>query len=249
MAFRWPTDPPGKAPAHTKSWDAHQASLKGTPAPATALPNPANPLPLIQPPDATYQADLSSAVTDRDQTLAAVRQGRTGGLLDYGYNEDPTSGALSFDVNNPFSRAALLKKNFDTDRAKSAQSMGSGGQLYAGAFQNAQDATFRNQLGAEDSLQKSLINMLARNTQAKTQAGTDFETAAGQAYGDRVGRFQNNPLYDPATGALTSADPASAAQGAASTPAAAAAKPKTKPRGARPKGVGRQSAWSGWYRN
>lgn len=196
MAFRWPTDPPGKAPAHTKSWDAHQAALKGTPAPA-ASPSPVNPLPLIQPPDSLYQDQTGLAGQALDTSLANVRQSRTGGLLEYGYNEDPTSGALTYDVNNAFSRAALLKKNYDTDRARSAQSMGSGGQLYSGAFQNQQDYLNRGQLQSQDALQKSLSAFLLGNTAAGTRAGTDYASAMQRAESARMARTLDNPLYSP----------------------------------------------------
>jgi hypothetical protein len=67
---------------------------------------------------------------------------------------------------------------------------------------------------------------LARNTGQRTDALTGYETAVGQAYGDRVGRFQNNPLYDPASGMWTNPD------GTPATPppaaAAAAAKPASR---------------------
>jgi hypothetical protein len=65
-----------------------------------------------------------------------------------------------------------------------------------------------------------------RNTGQRTDALTGYETAVGQAYGDRVGRFQNNPLYDPASGMWTNPD------GTPATPppaaAAAAAKPASR---------------------
>lgn len=226
MPFSWPTDPKGKPASHTKSWDAHQAALKGTPAPAPADAPQTNPLPLIQPPDSIYQDDLSLAATSRDQALANATQQRTGGLLDYGYNEDPNTGGLSFDVNNPFSRAALLKKNFDTDRSRTAQTMGAGGQLYSGAFQNSQDLINRGQLQGEDTLQKSLASFLLANTGATARAGIGYQTAAQRAESARQGRVLSNPLYSPDVTAADAAAVVPPAQGIG-TPKTTTNKPLT----------------------
>jgi hypothetical protein len=135
----------------------------------------------------------------RDEQFAAITAERARTLSDFGFQEGP-NGMLTFDPNNPFSKSAVMKKTFDTNRRSTGQSMASGGQLYSGAFQNAQDLINRNQLQSEDALTKNLQAFLARNTaSARGRAGgTGYETAAGQAYGDRIGRFQSNPLYDPA---------------------------------------------------
>jgi hypothetical protein len=75
--------------------------------------------------------------------------------------------------------------------------MASGGQLYAGAFQTAQDSINRGQLGAEDALQKSLTSWLSDNTQRKAQAGMDYEAGAGRAAGASTARALDSPLYTP----------------------------------------------------
>jgi hypothetical protein len=154
------------------------------------------PDPNVLPPDAGYEQQIGALGRTRDDTLAGLSAQRSQGLLDYGYNE-ATGGALSFDPNNPFSRAALMKQSYDRSRASSGISMANAGQLYAGSYQNAQDFLNGNQLQGEDSLQKSLIRFLAGNTQAQGRAGTNYELGAGQAYGDRVGRASSNPLYTP----------------------------------------------------
>lgn len=155
------------------------------------------------PPDASYDAALAQLQRQRDQNLAGIAGARFRGLNDYGFTEGP-GGAIAYDPNNPFSKAALLKKSFDTNRRATGQNMAAGGQLYAGAFQNAQDLVNRNQLQAEDAQSKALIGFLAQNTQQQAQSRTDYETAAQQAFGDRIGRFASNPLYDPATAESTS---------------------------------------------
>jgi hypothetical protein len=174
------------------------------------------------PPDASYEAQVAALARQRDDQIAALTQARTSGLSDYGFTEGP-NGALAFDPNNPYSKAALMKHTYDVSRRSTGQTMAAGGQLYSGAFQNAQDLVNRNQAQGEDSLQKSLIGFLARNTQGGVQARTGYETAVGQAYGDRVGRFQTNPLYDPAA----SPGDAPAPAGGASTGTPAAAGPRS----------------------
>jgi hypothetical protein len=161
------------------------------------------------PPDAQYEADIATAQRQLPVTQAGLVQQRTGTLADYGYSEagwNPATGmgtGLAFNPHDPFSKAALLKKTYDASRASTGQTMGAGGQLYSGAYQQAQDIGNREQLGAEDALQKSLVSWLAENTGAYTQAGLDEQTAEMQAAGGRMDRLADNPLYSPeATGTL-----------------------------------------------
>ncbi len=180
------------------------------------------------PPDATYEQAIALLQRQRAEGLAGIAGERVRGLSDYGFQEGP-NGVLTFDPSNPFSKASLLKKAHDTTRRSTAQSMASGGQLYSGAFQNAQDLVNRNQVQAEDAQQKALQAFLAANTGRRKQALTDYELAAGQAQGERLGRFQDNPLYDPASGTMGTPPAAAnaAAAAAAATGPAAAAKPRT----------------------
>lgn len=177
------------------------------------------------PPDATYEQVIAQLQRQRDEGLAGIVGERFRGLSDYGFQEGP-NGVITFDPNNPFSKASQLKKAYDINRKSTGQSMAAGGQLYAGAYQSAQDTVNRNQLQAEDAQQKALQAFLAANTGRRKQALTDYELAAGQAYGDRVGRFESNPLYDPASGSLAPAG-AAAAAAAAGPAAAASSKPRT----------------------
>jgi len=171
------------------------------------------------PPDASYDAQIAQLQRQRDEGLAAIAGERARGLSDYGFTEGP-NGTLAMDPNNAFSKAAVMKHTFDTNRRSTGQSMAAGGQLYAGAYQNAQDLVNRNELQSQDSLRKALINYLAGNTGRRTQALTGYETAAQQAESDRIARFQSNPLYDPSA----SADP-----GVPASPAAAAAAAVRRP--------------------
>ena len=174
-------------------------------APATASAAPAYSLANL-PVDATYDQTVGLLGRQRTEQLAGIAGERVRTLSDYGFNEG-ANGALTFDPNNPFSKAAVLKQTYDTNRRSTGQSMGAGGQLYGGAFQNSQDLINRNQLQSEDAQTKALTAFLARNTGQTTKANTDYETGVTTADSDRIARFQSNPNYDPAA----SPDPAAAA--------------------------------------
>ena len=72
------------------------------------------------PPDAAYDAQMLLLARQRDQGLANLAGERVRTLGDYGFTEG-IGGSLAFDPNNPFSKAALLKKNYDQSRRASAQ--------------------------------------------------------------------------------------------------------------------------------
>lgn len=212
---------PGQQSARTlRAWYRNPNRNVGAPKPKPAAPAapsaPATPAAPAAPqyslanlpPDASYDAAVSLLQRQRDEQFAAVTAERARTLSDYGFQEGP-NGMLTFDPNNPFSKSAVMKKTFDTNRRSTGQSMAAGGQQYSGAFQNAQDSINRNQLQSEDALTKNLQGFLARNTGQYKDVGTGYETAAGQAYGDRLSRFQSNPLYDPAASGPDAAGAAS----------------------------------------
>jgi len=216
---RWGMPTPGRYPSIPGTPTGGGGVSAAPAAPAAAVPQYSL---FNLPPDASYDQAVALLQRQRDEGLASIAGERARSLSDYGFHEGPT-GTLTFDANNPFSKAAVMKKSYDTNRRSTAQSLGSGGQLYSGAFQNAQNLVNRNQLQSEDTLTKNLQAFLARNTGQRKEALTNYELAAGQAYGDRVGRFQTNPLYDPATADSTPAAPAAGPAAApAGTPAARA---------------------------
>jgi hypothetical protein len=107
---RWPTDPPGKAPSHTKSWAAHQASSTKPAAAAPAAPAPVqSPLPLIEPPDAAFTAEAEGLGETYRKDLVGNTEGRKRGLSDYGFLEDETTGGLTFDANSTTKRPSTIK--------------------------------------------------------------------------------------------------------------------------------------------
>lgn len=186
------------------------ASGAAAPGGAAAAPTGETALPV----DPSYLAAYNAATSRRDTSLAGLAQQRSSGLSDYGFNEgsyDPSAagfGALTVDPNNPFSKAALLKQTYDRSRRATGQTMAAGGGLYAGSYQNAQDAVNRGQLGAEDTLQKSLERFLAQNTRSYAQAGTDFNNTVAGAQADSISRFTSNPNYNPSPQQTAAAAPA-----------------------------------------
>jgi hypothetical protein len=208
--------------------------LPGAGAPA-APGAPAGPAPTAAAPeDAAYRAAIEGLARQRGLSQGGLLGQRQRTLSDYGYQEgsfnpadyDPANpqksyGTLTFDPANPFSKAALLKQTYDTSRRASAQTMGAGGQLYAGAFQNQQDLVNRQQLGAEDQLQKSLTDFLAQNTIDFGQTGVDYTQGVGQAALNAAGRAADNPLYEPVTPA-----PAAAAASRATKATASVGRPQ-----------------------
>ena len=194
-------------------------------APAVARPATpgVGPAPMIggppAPPDPRYENEIAGAARTRDTTIAGVGAARTQGLIDYGYTEG-AGGALNFDPNNSFSKAAQLKRNYDASRRSSGNTMAAGGGLYSGAYQSAQDVVNRGELGAQDELQTSLAQFLSGNTADRAAAGTRYQEAAGEAESDRVGRIEDNPLYEPTVGYGSPVAPAGRAARPAARPAA-----------------------------
>ena len=165
---------------------------------------PVGPAPMVggppAPPDPRYENEIAGAQRTRDTTVAGVGAARTQGLIGYGYTEGP-GGQLTFDPNNAFSKAAQLKRNYDGSRRSTGNRMAASGGLYAGAYQSAQDVVNRGELGAQDELQTSLASS-CRGTRPATKARADtrYQEAAGEAESDRVGRIEDNPLYEPTVG-------------------------------------------------
>lgn len=126
--------PPGAAPT-TPAQDAAQAPL---------------------PWDSIAQAQVDRAGQDYQYTGAGIDSGETSSGIDFGvkftrrgvdvnndgtpdYQEiDPSS--LTLDYSNPYSRASLLKKAYDQRSTGEGNSLAARGQLYSGAYQNAQNA-------------------------------------------------------------------------------------------------------------
>lgn len=149
------------------------------------------------PPDASYDQQIAGLGRTRDTTLAGLATQRQGGLLQYGYTQDQFGG-LAFDPTNPYSQAAILKRNYEESRRGSGTSLAARGQLYSGAYQTAQDYGNQQELQASDQLQKRLLAFLSTNVAGAAQAGSAYEQGVGQAGADRLSRAIE--LYRAMTG-------------------------------------------------
>jgi hypothetical protein len=168
----------------------------GPPVPGTAPPPPVPNAPL--PVDPGYDATQAGLARQRDVTYTGLEQQRQGAYLQYGYKQD-ANGQITFDATNPYSQAAMAKRQYDQQRAGNTNSMAARGQLYSGALTNAQNATSMQEGQTNDTLQKQFASFLARTEAAKAQAGVDYEMGMAGALGTRVQNAASSPLYDPVT--------------------------------------------------
>jgi hypothetical protein len=174
---------------------------------STGAPTGVTVTPPSLPPDPAYQLTLGALGGTRDNTLAALAQNRQAGLSSYGYTEDPSTHAIAFDPNNPYSQAALLRKHFQQSKLGNTTSYAAAGQLYAGSLQNAQNASTDQFDQGDNALKTAIQNFLAKNTQDASAANNAYDFNAAQALGQSVQNAPSNPLYSPAASAAI--DPAS----------------------------------------
>jgi hypothetical protein len=197
---------------HDPLHGARPAAVTGPPLPTLAPAAPAVPAPTTfanvnpagLPVDPAYEGQVAALARNRDDTLLSLAGQRTQGLQDYGFTQAPT-GAVAFDPSNPFSRAALLRKNYQESKQGTQTGMAARGQLYAGALQTAQAANDTGFNQNENSLERALIGFLTNNQGAQNRARSAYETGVAQAMADRVVRAQqdlaNNPPVVPDVGA------------------------------------------------
>jgi hypothetical protein len=166
------------------------------------------------PVDPVFDQSVGALGRTRDDTIAGLEGQKTSTLADYGYsatyNPDGSVASLTVDPNNPFSRAAQLKKSYDQAKTGTGNSLAAQGQLYSGALANAQNANDTGYSQGQNTLEKSLGSILAGIIGGERTARSDFETGKGTAFGDRVTRAGSNPLYSP-TAADAPAAPAAPA--------------------------------------
>lgn len=156
--------------------------------------NPAVPSdPGAVPKDAVYNAQAANYARDRDNTLAGIAREQNQALAEYGYTgRFDAAGNLTgrtVDPNNPFSRAALLKRNYDQRSGANTNSYASRGLLQSGAYSAAKDRTdFENLRGINENERNfdALIGSLIGRTAA---AHTNYDTGITQAGADNLARL------------------------------------------------------------
>lgn len=183
--YRWPTDPKGKAPSHSITYEQHQknsgvnygnnngpawadwigknsAAVYGTPPPAEGGP----------PPDP--QLIAAQAATQRGVGLADAQATYDTGRInrDFGYN---AQGAV--DPSNPYSRAALLDRSFKQGNTGDTNSYAAQGQLYSGARQNQANARTFGYLSDSNSLKNQYTDALGQTTLNQANAYSNAGSA------------------------------------------------------------------------
>ena len=160
--------------------------------PATpAAPKPTDPA--STPKDAQYLASVTGLARNRDDTLAGIGREQNQALAEYGYTGAfDAQGNLtgrSVDTNNPFSRAALMKRSYDQSARGNNTSFAARGQLNSGAFQNAKDNTDFGYLRGMNENERSFDAVIGNLIGRRATANTNYETGTTQAGLDNLARL------------------------------------------------------------
>lgn len=196
----------------------------GAPSAPAAQP-PAAPLGAqpVQTPTPFY-GDLDAAdaegVKDYEFTMGGLQKKEDRGRQEFGFD---TQGNI--DPNNPFSRAALLKRSYDQSVKGNTNSYAAQGQLYAGSLQRAQNET---RFGFEEGLhglKTGFDDFIDSIAQGRLQAGRERDRGTSGTAAERV-RRATETRPGPSTVPTTPEAPAA-------VPAAPAAKRPPRPKGGR----------------
>ena len=122
------------------------------------------------------QNAINEGRTQRDQTLAGLRVQGLATQQAYGL-EGPFADAAT----NPYSRAAQLQKSYEQAQRGNLNSSAAAGQLYAGSFQNARQATRADLDQKMDSLWKDYNADRFETRQEGIEARQDFRTLKANA--------------------------------------------------------------------
>lgn len=158
----------------TSTWSGNSVT---TPA---ASPTPTAPATAPDIRDATYNDAINNAWRNLGNTTASIAGQQALLRGSYGYNPDG-----SVDLSNPFSRAALLTRTYQQNRAGTQNSYAARGQMTSGAYNRMQGSNLFNYQQGQDALQKSYLqenaNLLAQLTGAQNQYGDTASQAAADA--------------------------------------------------------------------
>lgn len=169
---------------------APRPSPQPRPKPAPQRPINSGPAPYK---DESYFNTVASEAARRDNTLNSLTAQESTAKIGYGFDTDIAT--------NPYSRAALLQKNYDTAQKGTMNSMAAGGQLYSGAHSNARGMNRGNYNANYDGLRKSYDAELARIRDSRQNAGEEYDRAtiaAGQSAIARASKVPPGPAFSPA---------------------------------------------------
>ena len=173
------------------------------------------------PPDPEYERQRGLAGQRRTNTLAGLTQQRSSGLTNYGFTETPGTGALAFDPNNPFSRASLFKKNYEHLSRAHGRADGERRPAVRGRVPD-RPGHIEPRAGRRRGHAAEIARRVPeRNTGARTQADTDYETGLSEI--NRAERALESPLYSPTADTPIAAAPKVVAPAAIKAPVSKAA--------------------------
>lgn len=142
--------------------------------------------------DEQYNLEVGNYEKGRSTALGGLTRERNDALATYGYTGTfDAAGNLvdrQFDPNNPFSRAALLKRTYDQSSRGNVNRMAARGQLNAGSFQNLKNNTDFGYMQGEDANQKSLNALIGSLIGRQQTVNTEFDSKIIGARGSLLSR-------------------------------------------------------------
>jgi hypothetical protein len=139
--------------------------------------------------DSQYELSAAGAEKNYGDSMAYLNSKRLQAQQAYGI--DP---GFNDYANNPFSRAALLRKSWDTNVRGTTNSYAAQGQLYAGSVHNAQHANRFNYDQGYDELNRSYLADLGQIDREGAEAAERREAAINDAGWQRLQSAQDDPL-------------------------------------------------------
>lgn len=139
--------------------------------------------------DAQYERVVGGADKNYGNTMAYLNSKRLQAQQAYGI-----APGFNDYANNPFSRAALLRKSWDTNVRGTTNSYAAQGQLYAGSVHNAQQANrFKYDTGY-DELNRDYLADVGQIDREGAEAAERREGTINDAGWQRLQSAQGEPL-------------------------------------------------------
>jgi hypothetical protein len=121
----------------------------------------------------TYLSTKNQADAQYGVTAAKINNQVANNTSDIGADANGNINYSNIDVTNPFSKAALLQRNFNQQQARDTNSYAAQGQQRSGAMIRQRANTQFGFEQGQDQLQKSLSQMLAEANLQRSQADVD----------------------------------------------------------------------------
>lgn len=176
--------------AADKAASAAYTAPGGAGAPPAIAPPPPTPMPW----DTNFETQKANSQARYDNTMSGLN-----------YQQDQTTKQYGIgDTTDPFSNMKLLQQAYDQHKQAAGNQMAARGQLYSGAYQNAQNNETTNFNQSSDALTKKYNAAINGINQQKAQASlTQADTNATADYNRVQTTLANRPdpsLTDPTAG-------------------------------------------------